>query len=392
MVCGAGSGVRTLTGLVPAVGAVALSALGIGAVIARRLTAPVSARRYDLTIRAVEHDGDNILVILDRTRQTSAHGRYTLLFEEGGWAQLDDDVVDRGSNRVARRVTNLSDALVPSTGDRASWSGIYFTNPREADLVATDVLLSTPAGNVPAWRIDGDVVRGWTWAVHIHGLGSPRSGPLRGVRVATDLGFTSLVVSYRNDGEGPRAGSGRSTLGVLEADDVDAALQYALHHGAQHIVLFGWSMGAAVALQLASHAAWREHISALVLESPVLDWLAILKANCRRAGLPPACALLAVPWLTLTPLARSIGLPGRIPLNSFNWITRAPVLSTPALVLHGSRDDSAPVELARAFADQRPGIVQLEEFDAGHTMTWNSDPERWHAVVSNWLNAHLPPS
>jgi pimeloyl-ACP methyl ester carboxylesterase len=352
----------------------------------------VSVRRYELRIRGVEHDGHDILVILDRTRQTSAHGRYTLLFEEGGWAQLAEDVVGRGPNRVARRVTKLSDLLAPSVGDRISWSGIYFANPREADLVATDVRLSTPAGNAPAWRIDGDGERGQTWAIHIHGLGSPRLGPIRGVRVATCLGFTSLVVSYRNDGEGPRAGSGRNTLGDTEAFDVEVALQYALDHGAQRIVLFGWSMGAAIALQLASRDTWREHISALVLESPVLDWLATLKANCRRAGLPPTFALLAVPWLTLAPVAKAIGLPNRIPLSSFNWIARARELSTPALVLHGTRDDSAPLKIARVFAEHRPDLVQLEEFDAGHTMTWNADPRRWHAVVSDWLNAHLPPS
>ena len=380
-----------MTAFVAGVGAVAVSALGLGAVIARRLTAPVSARQYDLVIRAVEHDGDDILVVLDRTRLASASGRYTLLFEAGGWAQLAEDVLDRGPNRIARRVTNLSDALDPAAGDRVSWSGIYFTSVGAADLMSTDVLLSTPAGNAPAWRIDGDGERGRTWAIHIHGLGSPRSGPLRGARVAADLGFTSLVVSYRNDGEGSLAGSGRSTLGATEADDVEVALRYALDHGAQAIILFGWSMGAAIALQLASRAVWREHISLLVLESPVLDWLATLKANCRRAGLPTACALFAVPWLTLTPLAQAIGLPRPIPFRSFNWIARAGELSKPTLALHGVRDDSAPVGLARAFAEQRPDLVQLEEFAAGHTMTWNADPTRWEAVVSNWLNAHLRP-
>jgi pimeloyl-ACP methyl ester carboxylesterase len=210
------------------------------------------------------------------------------------------------------------------------------------------------------------------------------------VRVAADLGYTSLVVTYRNDGDGPRAGSGRTTLGAAESDDVDAALQYALDYGAQRIVLFGWSMGATIALQLASRDAWRAYVRALVLESPVLDWVATLKANCVRAGLPAACALLAAPWLAITPVARAIGLPGRIPLGSFNWIARAGELRTPMLILHGTRDDSAPVDTARALVEQRPDIVQLEEFDAGHTMTWNADPARWHAVVSNWLNAHLP--
>ncbi|MGR6901659.1 hypothetical protein [Glutamicibacter sp. BSL13] len=59
------------------------------------------------------------------------------------------------------------------------------------------------------------------------------------MQVATELGFTSLVVSYRYDGEGPLLGNGRSTLGVTEVEDVDAAIGYAIRRGAERIVLFG---------------------------------------------------------------------------------------------------------------------------------------------------------
>lgn len=51
-------------------GLVAAGALGLGWMIARRLTAP-STRRYDLTVREVERDGDGPLIVLDRTRQTA---------------------------------------------------------------------------------------------------------------------------------------------------------------------------------------------------------------------------------------------------------------------------------------------------------------------------------
>ena len=109
----------------------------------------------------------------------------------------------------------------------------------------------------------------------------------------------------------------------------------------------------------------RRQVDALVLESPVLDWIATLKANCVRAGLPASAALLAVPWLTLAPLSRAIGLPAQFPLRALDWIARAHELKTPTLILHGTRDDSAPLSVARSLAGLRPDIVQLEEFDAG---------------------------
>jgi len=149
--------------------------------------------------------------------------------------------------------------------------------------VARDITITTPAGRCPTWRIDGDPS---TWAIHIHGSGSTRAGPLRGVRTATGLGYISLVVSYRNTAEGPTVGTGRTTLGHTEAADVDEALGYAVRRGAQQIVLFGWSMGAAIALQLANRPRHEGLIAALVLDSPALNWTEIIKANCARSGQP----------------------------------------------------------------------------------------------------------
>jgi hypothetical protein len=57
--------------------------LGLGGTIARRLTASVGPRNFDLTIRDVEVDGDRRLLVLDRTRETAARGVYNLWVETG---------------------------------------------------------------------------------------------------------------------------------------------------------------------------------------------------------------------------------------------------------------------------------------------------------------------
>lgn len=266
-------------------GLAAAAAGGLGWVIARRLTATAGPRTFDLAIRGVEHADGGSLIVLDRTEQTSAHGVYNLWFEHGGWAQLSAEIIDRGPTRVDRRITGTTPGLTPGVGDRASWSGIYYASPAEAGLHARDITITTPAGRCPAWRIDGEPS---TWAIHIHGLGSTRAGTLRGVLAATEVGYTSLVVSYRNTGEGPRVGTGRSTLGRTETPDVDEAIGYAVRRGARQIVLFGWSMGAAIALQLADHPRHEGLIAALVLDSPVLNWTEVIKTNCARSGLPAA--------------------------------------------------------------------------------------------------------
>ncbi|KDA07146.1 phospholipase/carboxylesterase [Microbacterium sp. CH12i] len=341
-----------------------------------------------MTIRDVEVDGDRRLLVLDRTRETAARGVYNLWFETGDWLRISDEVLDRGSDQIARVVTDAANDFLPSAGDRFSWSGIYFASPVDAGLSAREIPINTPAGAASAWLIEGEEYCS-TWAIHIHGLGSTRAGMLRGAQVAAERGYTSLVISYRNDGEGPRFGTGRSMLGFTEAEDAVAAVDYAIQNGVQRIVLFGWSMGAAIALRVASRARERGVIVGLVLDSPVLDWVEVIKANCVRSGLPAVAGHLATPWLTLDPLARMVGLPGAIPLGEFDWVHRAEELNVPMLILHGTRDDSVPISVSEALRHRRPDLVELETFDSGHTLAWNSDPSRWRSAVSAWLAKQL---
>ncbi|WP_026378317.1 alpha/beta hydrolase family protein [Agromyces italicus] len=365
---------------------VALGGLGLG--IARRLTTPVRSRTYDLTIRGVDALGERPIVALDRTPQTAAPGRYCLLLENGGWVQLSSEVDDLGPGLVGRGVLSEPHTGL-HVGERASWSGIYFSSPEDAGLEPSDVAIPTDAGPAPAWLIRPRIGSSTTWAIHIHGLGSPRAGTLRGVQVAAETGLTSLVVTYRNDGEGPTTGSGRSTLGATEIDDVRAAVRYALGHGASRGILFGWSMGAAIALQLAAEPELRGIVAGLVLESPVLDWESTIKANCRRSGLPAWTGALAVPWLDNRYLSRILGLDVPVGLRRFDWITRADELAVPTLLLHGSADTSAPMGLAERLHELRPDLVRLEIFDANHSMTWNADSERWRASVGTMLDDHI---
>lgn len=372
-------------------GAAAAAGLALGSLglaIARRLTAPVGGRSYELTIRGVDTSGERPIILLDRTARTVVPGLYCLLLERGGLIRLSSEVEDHGPELVGREVLGeIAEGL--RTGARASWSGIYFSSPEDAGLNATDVDIKTDVGRAPAWLVTPPAGSSSTWAVHIHGLGSSRAGTLRGVRVAVEAGLTSLVVTYRNDGEGPAVGSGRSTLGATEVDDVRDAVHYALAHGARRVILVGWSMGGTIALQLAAEAEFRGIVAGLVLESPVLDWVSTIKANCVRSGLPGWIGVLAVPWLDSRLLTRFTGLGEPVRLRRFDWMARADEVAVPTLILHGSTDTSAPIEVSARLRDLRPDLVQIESFDADHTMTWNSDPERWRTAAASSLEDEI---
>lgn len=372
--------------IVTSVVMLAAGCMGLGLTIVRKLTAPAGLRKFDLVIRGTEVVDGRLLLVLDRTRQTTAHGVYNLWFESDTWLRVTDEVFDRGPDWIARVVKDGTPDFLPSAGDQASWSGIYFARPADAGLNAEEVVIDTPAGAAPAWLIEGDK-RCTTWAIHMHGLGSSRAGTLRGAQVAAELGYTSLVISYRNDGEGPQLGAGRSTLGFTESQDAESAVDFAVQRGAQQIVLFGWSMGAAIALRVANRARHPGVIAGIVLDSPVLNWVEVIKANCERSGLPAAVGHLVTPWLMLAPAARCVGLPGVVPLREFDWVKRAEELSVPMVILHSTIDDSAPFSVSEELRGRRPDLVELVAFEAGHTMAWNSDPVRWRTAVSSWLSA-----
>ena len=369
------------TGVIASV--VTLGAVGLH--IAKKLTAPVGDRVYDVAIRHVDESGDRRVVEFDRNPRTLSPGNYSLLMGAGGVVRLSDLVEDRGPVLVGREM--LSDpGYTLKAGMHGSWSGINYLFPSDAGLESSDVDVMTAVGPAPAWLVSPRTgLSNNEWAIHVHGLGSPRAGTLRGVQVAADVGYTSLVVSYRNDGEGPTVGAGRSELGSVEVDDVRAAVQFALDRGAVRVILFGWSMGGAIALQIADEPMFRGVIAGLVLESPVLDWVSTIKANCARAGLPALAGQLAIPWLSTRLLSRLTGLRSSVDLSSFDWIARAEELTLPALILQGRNDTSSPYEASVRLRALRPDLVELELFDADHTMSWNSDRERWRITVSAWL-------
>jgi len=144
-------------------------------------------------------------------------------------------------------------------------------------------------------------------------------------------------------------------------------------------------MGGTIASQLASKPDLAPHIAALVLDSPVLDWQDVIRANCVRAGLPGFLGSFAEPWLSRPALARLVGLPHAIPLEAMSFKSWAANHRVPTLILHGDHDDSVPLTTSTQLDRVRPDLVTLHTFSAAHTLSWNADSKRWRDSVQTWL-------
>lgn len=282
---------------------------------------------------------------------------------------------------------------------RGRWTGFVYPDPRAAGYETEDVKIPVENGSAPAWLVRPEPLREGSrrrpgegaWAVMVHGRGTKRTEGIRAVSTARSLGMTSLMISYRNDGDAPAAPDGRYGLGTTEWQDVEAAVAYALDQGATEVVLFGWSMGGAVCLQLVDRSELAATaVAAMVLDGPVINWIDVLAHQAKANRLPEASGKLGQ-WLMSNKAGRwATGLAAPVDLKAMNWVARAEQLRVPTLILHSEDDDFVPLGPSVELAAKAPQLVSFVRFrQARHTREWNVDPEKWHRAVSIWLSAVL---
>jgi len=260
---------------------------------------------------------------------------------------------------------------------------MYYTSPSELHLPWQNLLIGTPAGPCPAWLFPA---AGDTWVIQVHGRGVTRAECLRAVPVFHALGMPTLLVSYRNDGEGPRTRAGGYALGLAEWRDVDAAIGYALRNGARQVLLMGWSMGGAVVLQAAMNSGHRGAIVGAILDSPVVDWRSVLRFQAQEMGVREPFPAMAMGALERRWTARLSGADDAIAFDALDMVARADELSVPTLILHSDDDGYVPSDASHALAEARPDLVTMPRITgARHTKLWNHDQTRWSTEIAEWL-------
>jgi pimeloyl-ACP methyl ester carboxylesterase len=366
------------TGLLGAAGALASASWA-----ARQATSATYKRRYDVVPLAIS---DNEIE-LPATRHTLAPGKFGLQLSTGGPPAVIGPVISIRDGKVTRHLLHRPAGL--SLESRGRWSGIVSVDPSSAAADVVETFVETTLGPAPAWMIDRGSDR---WAIHVHGQGSARVQTLRGVETASRMGLSSLVISYRNDGEGPRSRDTRSHLGESEWRDLEAALRFVAERSGTECVVFGWSLGATMALNTVQRSSLAEMIKGLVMVSPVLVWEDVMRANARHQRYPQVLGSLIARLLALNGFSRLAGLEGPLEMRGPDRARFQGALSTPVLILHNRNDWSVPFETSARFSQSHKDRVELVEFDcSGHTQEWNSDPVGWDLAVRRWYEYWFPP-
>jgi len=222
-----------------------------------------------------------------------------------------------------------------------------------------------------AWRIDRDrrnasTAGDETWVLYLHGNASTVASRMN-VKHYTrlrELGLNVFAPEYRGynglDGVPSEAGVGADARAAYDY------LRSEIGVPAERLVIFGWSLGAAVAVGLASTVDTR----AVVLE-----------------GAPASIVDIGQQRYPLFPIRLIIR-------NPFNAIEKIAGVRAPLLFLHSPEDDVVPVTEGRRLFDAAPSPKTFVEVKGGHIEASEIDRDVFYAAVRTFLQAisTQPPS
>jgi len=326
-----------------------------------------------LTVHAVDDDGR---ITLTRSLASLRPGTYGLAGRacHAVVGPVDEDVA-HPADCVVRRLERVTHGTLDAGTRVRLTPQVHIGNPRDAlGIEHADVDIPGELGPLPAWFLPGERT---TWVITTHGLGTTREHPMVVMPMLHRMRIPVLDLAYRGDPGAPRPPDGISHLGETEWRDLDAAIRYAVRYGAESVVLHGWSTGASMALHAAANSALRHRLSGIVLDSPVLDWRATLRALARARRTPAALLPLAV---------RAVE--GRTGLHDGKLAEAADPesLPVPTLIVHGPDDTLAPWDASRELAAARPELVTLHPVrHAPHAAMWNADPRGYEEALRRFL-------
>lgn len=194
----------------------------------------------------------------------------------------------------------------------------------------------------------------------LHGNAENISTHFRNIMWLPAAGYNVLAFDYRGYG----ASDGTPSLAGMQLD-IDAAMRSLLAHkdvDPDRIVIFGQSLGGALAIHYAAHSAYRANIRAVVIDSAFFDYRLIVRE--KLAGFFLTWPFQWLPWLTIDD--------DYSPANSV-----AAISPLPLLLLHGDRDVVVPPHHSRQLFERAGEPKQLWIVPgANHTQSLNDETVR----------------
>ncbi|MDP1652723.1 MAG: alpha/beta hydrolase [Rhodocyclaceae bacterium] len=236
------------------------------------------------------------------------------------------------------------------------------TTPREHGMDFEALTLDTPDGErLDAWFVPAPQAHGVV--LFLHGNAGNISLRMDSIAMFHRLGYGVLIFDYRGYGRS----SGKPSEAGLYQDAQAAWAHLTRQRGIApaRIVLFGESLGGAVAAWLAAQLGPQEQPGALVLSSVFTS--------------VPDLAADLYPWLPARWMAR------------LHYDTRAALARTgsPVLVAHSPDDEIIPFRHGQRLFEAAPGPKVFLQLAGGHNDGFIFMRPDWVEVLAGFLRKHV---
>jgi uncharacterized protein len=230
--------------------------------------------------------------------------------------------------------------------------------PRDRGLVYRDVALVAADGvKLHGWFVPAEGAR--AVILYCHGNGGNISHRLDMLSLFHRLGFGTLIFDYRGYGHSQGKPSEQGTY-----RDASAAWRYLVeeqHYDPGAVVLFGRSLGGAVAAELAQH----QRAGALILEGAFTS----IKDMAREL----------YPFLPIQLLMR-------FSYNTRTYVARA---RSPVLVVHSEDDEIVPFRHGQALYEAAPDPKEFLAIRGSHNEGFMMTGQRYEQGLMSFLSRYV---
>jgi fermentation-respiration switch protein FrsA (DUF1100 family) len=200
------------------------------------------------------------------------------------------------------------------------------------------------------------------------------------VKKFQEKGYNMLLFDFRNSG---MSGGNSTTIGIYEQDDLNGAVKFVKNQGSKHIVLMGYSMGAAASI---AAAAGNSDVDAVIADSSYADLAEYLNDNLNTftKGLP------AFPFnkTILTAVGLMLNLDPK-KMSPEKDIAR--IAPRPVILIHGVSDRTIPVgecdRLSSAYSSIASDKITVWKVSgAKHVESYEMYPDEYIRRVFDFLD------
>lgn len=197
-----------------------------------------------------------------------------------------------------------------------------------------------------------------------------------------NLGYRSMIISYRNDANAPKDPSGLYQYGVTEWIDLDNAIKYVEQNiNPDKIVLWGTSGGGGPVTSWLQNNPDSDRVDGIIFEAPVISFWESVEVNGKARY--PFLPELFFPYIKLFTEIRY-----DVDFDTMDFRDALVKSEVPVLLFHGDDDEWVPVDMSDYIADnRRTNFTYIRMSNVGHVTSWNADPVRYIFEIEKFLKS-----